>query len=367
MHASISDLYCLSSLKFYKSPPISKNMEFIFGSEKRLIEFVSALDEKDRIAVIAHKDLDGMVSALIAERIIGKPQIIKFLDYKEIESSKEEIIKKKISKIIFLDLRLEEKLIRELEKDSDILAIDHHKTETDLNSKKTLFFLTESKYPASLASYDLFGRFQSFESDFLVAIAAISDHTFRENAGFISQIEEKYGLKKSGDILTSEIGGLTKTLSNCDIYFKDNPDKFYAILKGLKDISGIKKLERYSDIVEKEIKRIIEDFQKNSEAYSWGHYYDIKSGLRISSTIATMLSEKDRSKLYIFEYEPKPGLIKINARRQDGGLDCTKLLKEAVKGIPESMSGGHVPAAGADFPKRHLKEFKKNLLRILGD
>jgi hypothetical protein len=39
-----------------------------------------------------------------------------------------------------------------------------------------------------------------------------------------------------------------------------------------------------------------------------------------------------------------------------------ELLECAVRGIPDSNAGGHVPSAGARFPKRELLRFRSQLL-----
>ena len=48
-----------------------EKIEFLVGSEKRFAEFISKLNEKDKIAVISHsRDIDGIVSAKVVDFVI---------------------------------------------------------------------------------------------------------------------------------------------------------------------------------------------------------------------------------------------------------------------------------------------------------
>lgn len=55
-------------------------MKFLAGSEKRFFDFISNLTDKDKIALLSHNDGDGIVSALIASKVLGKidcPKLLK--------------------------------------------------------------------------------------------------------------------------------------------------------------------------------------------------------------------------------------------------------------------------------------------------
>ena len=39
-----------------------------------------------------------------------------------------------------------------------------------------------------------------------------------------------------------------------------------------------------------------------------------------------------------------------------------KLVRHAVSGIPNSLGGGHAPAAGGYFPIKYLEKVKKKLI-----
>src|SRR3989344_3652401 len=119
-----------------------EKIDFLFGNEKRFSEFISTLNDKDKIAIISHKsDLDGIASAKIVNEVIEADKII-FVGYDDINSSLVEQLKSyKINKVVFTDLYIKEvAMIQELEKFATMLIIDHHQAAKDFNSEKTLFW-----------------------------------------------------------------------------------------------------------------------------------------------------------------------------------------------------------------------------------
>ena len=63
--------------------------------------------------------------------------------------------------------------------------------------------------------------------------------------------------------------------------------------------------------------------------------------------------------------EMNPDRIWFSARRQDFKVKMNELLEEAVKGIPDSSAGGHIPAAAGSIPKSYEDRFKENIVKIL--
>jgi nanoRNase/pAp phosphatase (c-di-AMP/oligoRNAs hydrolase) len=44
-----------------------------------------------------------------------------------------------------------------------------------------------------------------------------------------------------------------------------------------------------------------------------------------------------------------------------------EVLKKCIEGFEDSTAGGHDRAAGGDFPKKYLEEFKSRLIKELSD
>ena len=172
-------------------------MKLEIGSEKRFFDFIKNLNEKDKIGLISHTDLDGIVAAKVINMVI-KADIVKFLSYSELNMELiKEIKKNKINKVIFSDLYIENlDFIKELEKFASILILDHHVAKTDLNSDKTIFIKGEEGYCAGYLCYELFSKLQDIEKiDWLVVCASISDFCNVKNSEWIKKVYEKYGEK----------------------------------------------------------------------------------------------------------------------------------------------------------------------------
>jgi oligoribonuclease NrnB/cAMP/cGMP phosphodiesterase (DHH superfamily) len=345
----------------------------IYGDEKKLNSFISQITKKDKIAIISHKDLDGMVPVLIFEKVFGKIDILEF------DSPKKDLIlnlipklkEEKITKVIITDLNLNNEQPEtqvKLEEFAEVLIIDHHQSIKDFNSSKTVFMLTEKKFNAGLSTYCLLGKFKPLDSiDFLVAMSIITDHNWNDNAKFIKMIEKKYGLKEAGDINKSELGIFTIILGNYNTFLKEDPFKFYNILRKINSLKDIKKLEKYSEEVEKDIKNTKEDFLKNKEDHIWGYIYHDKSKYGVATKAIRESAIYKDSDLVIVYREKDDGVVHMAARRDDGKLNCADILKKAIFGLRDASGGGHIPAAGARVRKEDFLEFKKNLIKILGN
>ncbi len=342
-------------------------MKFLAGDEKSFIEFISNIDDKDKVGIISHTDSDGLVSALLFNKILGEVELIEFVNYGKdwLKEAKKKINNKEINKVIILDLHVDEAEsdIKTIAKKAELLIMDHHQWDKNINSDKITFLLTEQKNTPSLAGYKLLNKFQSLNNlDFLVGIALINDYCFENNKKFLSKLEKKYNI--TAKEFNSELGEYAKIVANTLIYFEPNLKKAYQELKKVDRLEKIDKLKQYSNKVEREIERINNDFDKNKEVHDWGYYYYLDSKFRIGSVFSTRKSRENPEKLFIIA-KYRDGEISVNAKQQDGKVNCSKVLKKAIEGIPESNAGGHKPAAGAEMPKQYLEKFKQNLNKVM--
>lgn len=337
-------------------------MEFLAGNEKRFAEFISKLTDKDKIAILAHNDGDSVCSAIMASRILGEIDYINFLDYKHgmFKLIAPELKKRKINKIIIMDLSVDSEIenIKELEKFAELFIIDHHVFLNDLNSDKTVFIKTESKFPASYVCYKLFSKIQKIPS-WIAVIGTLSDMSYHYTKETADKIFDDFDFEGERKNLINEV----MILGGAIIYFRGNEKEVFDITKNMKSSEEIKELEKFSKIVDKEIDYFLEMFKKNHEEYKDLIWYYFKPRFAITSALSTKVSleNEDKTIVLVVEFE---GLLRISSRRQDKKVDCVKLLQESIKGIPDSNAGGHVAAAGGRIPIRYLNKFKENLFKV---
>ena len=340
-------------------------MEFLIGSEKQFIEFMSNLEAKDKIALVSHNDVDGICSALIVSNVVGGAESIEFLgySYNMLAPLVERFKKSKINKVVITDLAIdrEAESIKKLEKFADILIIDHHELLSDLNSKKTTMIKTISGLPASYVCYKLFSKINKIPS-WIGIIGTLSDNIHKYDSQNADELFDDFEFdSERGNFYDKAI-----LLSNAMMYFRGNELKVFDLIKDIKDFSELDKLKEYSDSIEEEIKYFLEDFEKNKEERGDLVFYPFNPKYPITSALINILSVKDKDKTYVFVTERK-GLVRVSSRSQRGDVDCPELLRKASAGIPNAVAGGHFKAAGATIPSQYLNKFRENLFKAYGE
>ena len=342
---------------------MNNKMEFLAGNEKRFADFISNLNERDKIAILSHNDRDGICSAVIVSKSIGNPDYVGIipLDLFNLPEIISELKKKKINKIIICDLAIfdSKELLKKLEEFAELLVIDHHPFMEDLNSERITYLKADTHYPAAYICYYLFSKIKEIPEIFGV-LGTLCDTDYKYNENNAETIYDDYGFKSKKQNLWE----IARNLTYAIIYFKDsNPKKVYDILMGDNYLENLKKLEKYSKIILDEIESHTKDFEKNHDEYKDLILYLYKPKFSFASILSTIISLRDFSKTIILAYE-KEGRIRMSCRRQDGKVDCNRLMRLSVEGIPDSKAGGHFKASGGDIPKESFEKFKENLFRV---
>lgn len=344
--------------------------EFIAGDEDKFVDFINKINKKDKIAIISHvADLDGVISAKIVNEILN-PEIIRFADYHEINKSLAlELRKQNVKIVIVTDLMIRDvEFIEEIEKFAKLLIIDHHTFEKDYNSEKTLFFNSDG-FCAAYLCYYLFSKIQSLEKyDWLVAAASVSDWTYKKNESWMTVVYEKYKQNYIPDIdgiKKSKIYDIVLDLSRAIVYFRAKENDVKTVFDKIEcgKFGYISDLEKYAKIVAKEIRRILNNFEKEKILFNDGFYYEFETDFPIKSIISTQLSEEYLNKTIIIASE-KGNYLTLSARRQDGKVDTNKLMQELVTGFLDASAGGHFKATGGYILLKDAEEFKKRLKNL---
>ena len=341
--------------------------EFLAGSEKRFGNFISNLNDKEKIALISHcADLDGIVAAKVANRVINA-DFIKFVDYDDINLGlAKELKDNKIKKIIMTDLSINNsEFIKEAEKFADILIIDHHLFSSDLNSGKT-FFMNSEGFCASYLSYYLFSKIQNIDKiDWLVACASVSDWCYFKNQNFMKNTYEKYrdkfiptieGIRES-----ERFWKLQDDLSLAIIYFEDNVKRVYDLIG--EDFGDIGNLGRYISEVRKEINENLDEFEREKKEIRDGYFWELDTKFRIKSYLINFFSSRFINKTLIFG-NVDDNIYTISSRRQDGKVNLPELMKGLIEGFEGANSGGHFKAAGAFVKLEDKEEFERRLFNL---
>lgn len=348
----------------------------LFGKFEK---YCSSLSKKDNIAVLHHADSDGLCAGVIAsksvEKLAGKkpklsiPFRYGYLPEKEIVL----ILKKnKINKLICVDLGLDgfPNIVFESEKFCNILIMDHHKIYRDLNSEKTVFLKAQffskmepSSYVASKFVFDMFSRIADIsETDWIACVGILGDMCFKSWKPFFKKtcrkrkisVEKLYKLNEMIEAVEM-IDPKKFSLVGIEFFNAKIPKKLLS-----------SKFMKYLDKFNSEIAVFEKDFEKNAEHFQELEliYYEIEPKFDVKSPLINRLSQKFPDKTIVL-MQQKGSMGNFSARRQDFKVKMNELLENAIRGIPNSSAGGHIPAAAGRIPLKFIPQFKENLIQFL--
>ncbi len=343
--------------------------------------FASVISKKDRVAIIFHTDADGISSGVIAAKAVqsisGKePSLFLTPAPSEVTISKKiisELKKKKINKVIIADLNVDQEpqSIKQVEKFAEILILDHHTIQSDVNSLKTVmvkpqFFskISPSRYPASKLVYDLFSRKANISDlAWLSVVGIYGDMAESEWQEFILQTLQK------NEISIEKIrkaGGLIVYARSYDE--KNGPMKAFKVFYSAESIDDVlaSGLSKYAEKIEKELAHYIEKREQLAQFYSEKKLmiYEISPEYNIKSELVNRLSRNFYPDMTCIVIQKKGKIASIGARNQTGSVSMDDLMIRATKGIPNASGGGHIQAAGASIPNKKsvIEMFRKRIL-----
>ena len=349
---------------------------------QRAQDFLKTISRNDRVAIIHDTDPDGVFSAVIIakciEKLRGKRIELHIPLEKEQYGITERMIKQiqkhKITKLIALDFSAEQNLpaLKTIEKQADILVIDHHKIYTDYQTKKTILYkpqyftkIEPSTYCTAKLAYDLTGRLTNVSDlDWMAATACIADIATAPWKDWLSKIFQKYNIKKEKEFFKTKLGKIAAIICSLEVYdVRLIPEYYKTIYKTKKPDDIFKsKLGKYNKIIDNELNKHIRLFKTKAKKHGELYIYEMSSKYRIHSPVSTLLALKNPHKTIIIINKTNK-LIAVSARREDSKIAVNKLLENAIKGFKNANAGGHTPAAGAGFPKKYLKKFKERIVK----
>ncbi|MEK6913757.1 MAG: DHH family phosphoesterase, partial [Nanoarchaeota archaeon] len=246
-----------------------------------------------------------------------------------------------------------------LKKKYDIFLIDHHPS--DLQGKNII--KTKSEDCTTFAIFEMTKeKFDLKKWEWLVCATMVSEFSFKDKSNF-EFIKKHYPNVTLEEIYNSEPGEISKKLSSALIYLKRKKKKVFNLIFNNK----LKRLSKYHEIIEAEIKEGVEKFKKEAEFYPEKNLYFYYGNPKysVTSTIATFLSVKEPDKTFVFvsDINDEPDFIKVTSRNNNGRENMNLLMKKGIRELENANGGGHVPAAAARFLKKDLEKFKENILK----
>lgn len=342
--------------------------------KQKFKEYITSLKKEDRIAILHHTDADGITAGLITKKSIKK---IRGLDttlhfhQKEgkvtITKNTIQLIKNNnINKLIIVDMAIDHDPgpVKELERHAKILLIDHHQKTHEINTDNTTMIKAEdlsdtpsARYPASKLCYDLFSQLADIKDlTWIAAIGIYGDYAQSQWPDFLKKTDITENKLEQADELIFYSGSIKDVDGLTDCF--SIMDKTNSIEEILKD----PKLNNYKNTVIVELNKYLDAHTKNAEFHNNLILYEIEPEHRIKSRLINILSQKQYPTKTIVLIQIEKDRADISARRQDSKYSMNDMLKTAIKGIPNSQGGGHIPAAGGYLPKKHIEKFKQRVI-----
>ncbi len=341
-------------------------------------EFVQSLQKKDKIALLFHRDCDGISSALITniaiEQIHGFQAKFGFsLDYHEFGKLIPKLKAKKINKVILVDMGVDGKkeIIADLEACLEgLMVIDHHKVYADMNSDKTVFIKSQffsdldgSKYPATKLCFDLFSQLTDLQKIRTIAcIGLLGDMGYDQWKTFFDQTEKETGQTKE------DLAKLTELVASVETVWPRKFNNLYKHLLKSKDPVTLWETKYAKCLIKlrQELDKLFLEFNVQAERFPGLDliFFNLTSDYNIKTAIANKISVANPDQtVLIFETLGKN--THFSGRRQDFKVKMNELIEACIRDIPESSGGGHIPAAAGGIPSKYLDQFKENIKQYL--
>ena len=352
---------------------------------KKYDDYMKSLTKNDRIAVIHHTDPDGVSSGVIISKVVERLRGKK-IDFRHNQGSSDIALsnetvkilkKKKINKLITTDMAVDQypETLKAIAKFADILVLDHHKVYGEFDGKKIIVVkphllyadVDPTAYCAGKFCFDLGLRHAEIKDlDWIAVIAIIGDSAYNYWKSFCIKTLKKHKIKVEKEVFATKLGRITGMISDSEAYSYKKAGECYDLLYKAKNYKQIlnSKIRWYSLKIRDDKMYWLRNYQKLAEFYDEFDLVFYHINPKYSVKISTILSYQNPHKTLIV-LKPDKNMISISARRQDRKIKVNDLLEDAVKNLENGTAGGHVPAAGGKFMKKDLRQFKKNIIKLL--
>lgn len=349
-----------------------RNLENLF---EKGTAFIRNINKEDKILVVYHKDVDGLVSAILLMKAFEK---IGLKHSKVMASSNDEMEKmieemRHFDRILVLDIDISF-MKRELESlGKDIMIIDHHPPRADLNGKTIIYInprleVPKIYQPASYVIYKFLPGISDLSNEeWLAALGTVGDFGFEDCEDLVRKyvdVKSKRELPNTSMWLTVEkmIGVIT------ELGF----EKAFGLISSLDSLESLERNEEIGKIYEgyrKKLERYEEMFWKNAKKIDDAHLIisELSTEHRtISSLLSTKISGRLPDKVVVI-MRKVGGNYSVNARYNESeihvGIEMGEIMERCAKGM--NGGGGHAHAAGATISADKRAIFEERLVKEL--
>lgn len=333
--------------------------------------FIKQIEPKDKLFLIYHTDIDGLVSAALTFIALERLGIKVSKTIPRSIEGRKEIPKdlKECDKAIILDLPLThwhikdfKEIFRAFEKQKkEILIIDHHPSE-DFNTEKIVYInprLEEEEIyqPTSYIVYKFFSKLINLkDKEWLSVLGTIGDFGLEDCKDLLKKWIK---VRKKSEILNTKFWKAAIKLRGA--IFSLNKNKVFKIFTSAKNLEELNRNKEILSSYEKYRKIYFKgkgEFWKNVKEFKESNLIISRISEKVGSDLTNDISARRPNKIIIL-LEKRDDGYKIHSRYQEGKIHIGNLMEKLRVG------GGHRQAAGGRIQARDLENFEKRLIEEL--
>ncbi|MDI6798640.1 MAG: DHHA1 domain-containing protein [Candidatus Aenigmarchaeota archaeon] len=326
--------------------------------------FIRQIEPKDKLFLIYHTDVDGMVSAALTFIALERLGLKVLETIPRSTEGRREIPKdlESCDKAIILDLPLED---FEGLKDSNkaMLIIDHHPSE-DMNTEKIVHInprleKKEIYQPTSYIVYKLFsGIVDLNDREWLSVIGIVGDFGFEDCRDLLKKWVK---VKRKSEILNTKFWRIANKIRAASLELGRNTTlKILISAKTMEELNKNKKILSSYKKYEEIYRKAREEFWKNAKEFKNLNLIISRISKNVGSDLANEISARYPNSIIVL-LEKSKDEYKVHARCTEGKVNIGNLMKDICKG------GGHRQAAGGKIKAKDLETFEKKLTERLED
>ena len=352
------------------------------------VEFFRKISPKDKVVVVHDEDCDGICSGTILNIILREfckknPAMVS-TGWGTTLTKKlaKKILAQRPKRIIITDVAyMDTDLLKKLSGKSKILVVDHH---TVKKYKDVVYcnprLIDEDVYlPAAYLAYKISEILKSKNKKILwvAAIGILGDHGVENCKDVFLRTKKEFPellgnseIKSEKLFESSKIGLLTRIIDAGRVVKADVGATHTAkVLLSVKNYDEIlepknlatKKLAGWYGTVKKEFDRLVGEFKEKSIPIGNALFFELKSKLRIKSTLASAVENFYDDKIIVIGQRTGKHYMISMRRGKNVDTDLDKLIRFAIKNIPGASGGGHPQASAGRILHKYKAVFLKNL------
>ncbi len=313
---------------------------------KKAIDFLK--DAEGKIGIFFHNDCDGCCSAAIVLAFLKQNKNNAELFAGDIdEENFKEFAKERVDTAIFSDFAVDQypEFLKPF-KNKNVLVIDHHPIQNDLNKLGFLYINPRFDNPSIYKSaaevcFEICKKAGLNGFEWVMRVGGTGDRSLNgteqeEEAAEI--IDAVKAVKKEKGIIA-----LVRFLTTC---------------KKIEDFLYIEEYQKMKELCDKEIEKQVKKFQVSGVEDI--NFFQIKSPYSVTSAVAKKLFDLYPDKI-IIGYSESKGFYKFSGRGKAN--DIGSIFRKAAEGL--GTGGGHAVAAGAKIPASKFGEFRRRILAMI--